>query len=443
MATMTKESLLRKLENLLAWLSLRIIRKYRPDIIAVTGSVGKTGTKDAIFCVLAGSFGVRKSEGNLNNELGLPLSILGERSGGRNPFAWLRILGKAFRFLLQSRPFPELLILEMGADHPGDLERLTQIARPRVSVTTAVAPVHTEFFSSLEALAAEKATLARRTEPDGYTILNADDPVVIGFRDKTDARVLSYGFSPEADLRATSFDVIRSTKEHIPSGLRFILSYEGKHVEVTLHGALGRPAVSAALAGAAVGIVYGLELSAIAEALGHLQMPKGRLRPLRGINQSLLIDDTYNASPRAAIAALDVLGDLAEAPASDRGANSGRRIAVFGNMAELGHLSEAGHQEVGEHAAKICDLLITVGDLAKGIGAGAVKAGFAAKRVASFEDQSSALHLLRQEIGPKDLILIKGSQSARMEKLTAALLENPADAQLHLVRQGPEWTRPH
>lgn len=439
-----------RLESILAWFAKRILRKYRPDVIAVTGSVGKTSAKEAIFTVLNGSYAVRKSQGNLNNELGLPLSIINAPSGGRSVIGWLRVFLQAWKLITRSRPYSEMLILEMGADHPGDLKKLTDIARPRVSVTTAVAPVHTEFFKDLDALANEKSTLAQETESDGYVILNADDPVVLGFRDQTKAHVLTYGLASNADVRAADVSIALGRPDpraHVPNilGMDFQIHFDGRTADVFLNQAVGIPAVSAALAGAAVGLAYGLELKDAAQSFAHYRAPNGRLRILDGLHNAVLIDDSYNASPRAAVAALEFLTslkvDLTELVQAGSKAkpNRIRRIAVFGDMAELGPLSESGHREVGIAAAKLADLLVTVGPLARIIGRAAIHAGMKLTQVAQFDDQASAVHLLKQEIGPDDLVLVKGSQSARMEKIVEQILLDPNQAGKLLVRQGPEW----
>lgn len=435
-----------KLEQSLAYLARRIIAKYRPDVIAVTGSVGKTSVKEAIFTVLSGQFAIRRSQGNLNNELGVPLSIIGRKSGGRNPFAWLGVFNQALRLILRTRPYPECLILEMAADHPGDLAELAAIARPRVSVTTAVAPVHTEYFRTLEAVAEEKRTLAQATDPDGYAILNADDPMVINFRKNTEARVLTYGLSDEADVRASDLGFITGKAmpgSDIPEfgGVHFRLHFDGRTLPVRLPNSVGKPLVSAALAGAAVGFVYNRSLADVNESLLHFSPPRGRSRLIPGLRGSLLIDDSYNASPRAVIAALELLTDLFKECRRSNSDVSFRRIAVLGDMAELGPYSEMGHREVGRTAAKQVDILYTVGEQAKQIAEAARTAGLAAKVIHEYPTAEVAANDLRSLLQRNDICLIKGSQSVRLERVVRTVLAEPDKAAELLVRQGSEWKK--
>lgn len=439
---MTKSGFQKRFERTLGWLARRIIRKYRPDVIAVTGSYGKTTTKEAIFTVLASHFSVRQSQGNLNNEIGLPLSIIGAASGGRNPIAWLTVFNKAFRLLVKTRPYPECLVLEMAADRPGDLAYLTSIAKPRVSVTTAVAPAHTEFFGSIEKVAEEKATLSRQTEPDGYSILKADDPVVLGFKQNANGRVLTYGRAKDAEVKASNPTILfeAAANEDRPrrvTGLRFDLSFDGKTVEVKLDNVVGTSAVNAALAAAAVGFVYGQDHQAIASALKHFRPPAGRSSILDGAKGSVIIDDSYNASPGAVIESLNLLNELQKGLAKNKA--GGRRIAVLGDMAELGSYTEKGHADVGAACVKTVDILVTVGPLGRRIAAAAEKHGLNGQSIHIFEDADSAAIFVRRELEPGDVVLVKGSQVVRLEKVVRQIMADPELAAERLVRQGTGW----
>ena len=432
----------KRFEHWLGALARRIIRKYQPDVIAVTGSYGKTTTKEAIFTVLASRFSVRQSPGNLNNEIGLPLSIIGAPSGGRNPIAWLKVLSKAVRMLMKTKPYPECLVLEMATDRPGDLAYLTSIAKPRVSVTTAVGRAHTEFFGSVEKVAEEKATLSKQTEPDGYSILKADDPVVLGFKKNASGRVLTFGRSKTADVKATNSIILfeaapAENQARRVRGMRFDLAFDGKTVEVKLDNAVGTSAVNAALAAAAVGFVYGLDHQAIANTLKHFQPPAGRVSILDGVKGSYIIDDSYNASPGAVIESLNLLSELQKGLAKNN--STGRRIAVLGDMAELGSYVDQGHTEVGTACVKTVDMLITVGPLGRRIAAAAEKNGLKRQFIHMFEDADSAAVFLRRELEPGDVVLVKGSQVVRLEKVVRQIMADPEQAAERLVRQGAEW----
>ncbi|USN53099.1 MAG: UDP-N-acetylmuramoyl-tripeptide--D-alanyl-D-alanine ligase [Candidatus Nomurabacteria bacterium] len=445
-------------QRILAWYARKILAKYQPDVVAITGSVGKTSTKEAIFTVMSGAFAVRRSQGNLNNELGLPLAIIDAKSGGRNPFAWLGIFIKATKLLLQRRPFPEVLILEMGADHPGDISYLCSIARPRVSVVTAVAPVHTEFFGSVEKVAEEKSVLAKSTEDDGYTILNADDERVLEFHKLTKSRVLSYGIHAEADVQATEVGFLYGKQESFeafPSieGMRCVVHFEDKSATLELRGSVGQAIISSALAATCVALAYGMDLRDIAEAFRHFVPPRGRTRLLKGQKRSLLIDDSYNASPRAVTAALQLISDLSKdlrhhlttgplkKSETIESATFFRRIVVLGDMAELGEYTDDAHAEIGKTVKGHADILVTVGKLGAKIAAAAREAGFPEEEVHEFPDAKAAVVFLRSVVGLHDIVLVKGSQSVRLERVVRELLQDPEEAEELLVRQGREWLR--
>ncbi|MFH0853232.1 MAG: UDP-N-acetylmuramoyl-tripeptide--D-alanyl-D-alanine ligase [bacterium] len=453
---MQKSWLQKKLERSLAFFAGRILKKYYPDIIAITGSVGKTSAKEAIYTTLSGLHSVRRSQGNYNNEIGLPLTIIDCDSGGKNPIAWFKVFTKAIKLITRTKPFPEILVLEMAADHPGDIEYLSSLAPPRVSIITAISPVHMEFYDDIKQVAREKRILAEQTDEDGYAILNADDPEVIKFRDHTSARVLTYGFSEQADIRAESMAIQyqkREGKSSLPqaTGVTYQLRFENKTVPVTLNGAVGKPAILASLAGAAIGLIYGKELTEVAKSLAHFRPPKGRLRLLEGQGETMIIDDSYNASPKAVLVALELLNTLSQDLKSQLGSPKLkksqtiesvrflRRIAVLGDMAELGGYSTQGHTEVGLACAGQVDLLITVGKEARTIAKAALAEGLPESKIQSFDNSDQAGSFLKNELNKHDLVLVKGSQAARMEKVVKKILAYPDQADELLVRQGAGW----
>lgn len=415
----------------------RILAKYRPTVVAVTGSVGKTSTREAVAAVLAERFRVRSPEGNYNNEFGVPLTIIGMASPGRSVGGWLKVLWQAERLLWSTdTQFPNLFVLEYGTDHPGDIAALCDLAPPDVAVWTAVSPVHVANFASLEALAQEKSELIRHVRPNGLAILNADDATVMGLRDQSVALVRTYGFAPGADVRAVNY-VLSTREDHSfepgePFGkIVFDLEHAGDTAPVAMP-LIGRAQASAGLAAAAVGIHFGLSLAEIASRLAHVLPQPGRLFPLPGIKGSLILDDSYNAAPASMVAALDTLAAFTPV-------ESARRIAVLGAMAELGKYSEAEHRMIGLRAASMVDVLVAVGEPARDIVRGAKEAGMDEAQIVELADSVAAGRWLDAQVKKGDIVLVKGSQSARMEKTVKDVMAEPMRAGELLCRQYGKW----
>jgi UDP-N-acetylmuramoyl-tripeptide--D-alanyl-D-alanine ligase len=358
--------------------------RFDPLVVGVTGSYAKTSTKEAIVAVLAPSLPTLRSEGNQNNEIGLPLT------------------------LLELGPEHRAAVLEMGMYAGGEIADLARIARPRIGVVTAVAGVHLSRMGSLAAIERAKAELVEALPSDGVAVLNQDDRRVRRMADRTAARVLGYGFSPDADVTASE---VVSAGLH---GMRFTLHLPGRGGRPSRFPAsipsLGRLSVHNALAGAAVGLVAGLTGPAIVAALA-----RGWAAPHRGeihrLGRLSLIDDAYNASPPSVIAALDLLAGL-----------PGRRVAVLGEMLELGKGSLAGHRDVGTAAAATCDLLVVVGAGAQPIAVGARDGGLDPSRVIEVRDREAALDFLRSRLQPGDVVLVKASNGIELFRLVDALV---------------------
>lgn len=412
---------------------LTLIR-YRPRVVGVTGSVGKTSTKQAILSVLATRYRVRVSSKNFNNEIGLPLAIIGARdSGYRNPFTWLKIFGGALKQLIvRAANYPQILILELGVDHPGDMDYLLSIVRPEVGVLTAVAETHLEFFGTLEAVAREKGKLILGLASNGLAVLNLEDERIRVLMDKTAARVVTFGFSQTADVWAEQVQLSRDASGSV-RGLSFKLHYGGSVTPIFLSGVLGQHQVNVALAAAAV--AFGLEFNSVevAEALRRFQFPTGRMKLLTGFNQIQLIDDTYNSSPLALKAALKTLSVFPVSTGS-------RRWAVLGDMLELGTNTENLHAACGRLVAELnLDYLVTIGETSRAMGLGALERGLAADRYQHFTAAEEAAVYLKQALVSHDVVLIKGSQGVRLERVVKALMAEPNRAQELLVRQSKPW----
>ena len=404
------------------FLSRLTIARYRPRIVGVTGSVGKTSTKRAIAAVLAKGRHVRMAEGNLNNEMGLSLTVLGDWSaeelklvsrdqpagtaGFRKLLFWLKVmLVGAWRILARSKKYPKVLILEYGADRPGDILRLMRVARPEIGIVTAVGdvPVHVEFYAGPEAVAREKARLIERLLPGNFAVLNHDDDMVDSLRDHTRGRVMTYGFDEDADLRVVRLE--NRTENGIPAGISFKFEYEGSSIPVRIDGVFGRGAAYAAAAAACVGLIFGMNLVAISEALADYVPAPSRMELLPGVKRSLVIDDAYNASPLSMYAAIDTLREL---PAL-------RKIAVLGDMLEIGKYTIEAHENIGRRVADAADILVTVGPRAKFIADTAHAAGMNKSHIYSFDTAEEAVRPLIHLMKQGDLVLVKGSHAMGLD----------------------------
>lgn len=424
--------------GILTWEATMVLRRYKPSIIAVTGSVGKTGTKDAIYCVLKDSTSVRKSQKSFNSEIGVPLTILGLDNAWSNPFLWAQNIVRGFWLIVFPHAYPKLLILEIGADHPGDIRSTTQWMKPDIAVITRLPeyPVHAEYFSSPEDVRKEKAELVNALGDRGIFIANGDDEYVRELRTKTKARTITYGISAEAQVRGSyvqvNYEEIAGKKR--PIGMLLRVDWEGNSFPVRLNGVLGIQPCMAALAALAVGIARGEGVMHMCEALSTFEAPRGRMCILEGIDGSVIIDDTYNSSPVAALAALDTLYSI----------EGSRKIALLGDMLELGTFSAKEHERVGVAAAKVVDELVTVGKRARIIANAAKAAGLSEKHIHQFATSGEAGDWALAHVTTGDIVLAKGSQGSganmiRMERAIKKILREPRDAKKLLVRQEEEW----
>ncbi|MBT5016914.1 UDP-N-acetylmuramoyl-tripeptide--D-alanyl-D-alanine ligase [Candidatus Peregrinibacteria bacterium] len=418
-----KQVVLFLLERLVHWR----IRKIQPEIVGITGSVGKTSTKDAIFAALAESIPTHCSKKSYNTEFGAWLTILGQTSGYSSPLHWLLALGGGFISTLRLKEPPyKNLILEMGADKPGDIEYLVKHVKPQIGVFTNVKPMHLAEgqFASLDDIFIEKAKLIRSLPENGWAVLNADDARVSSLIDEVSCNVITFGAAPKADLRVKS---IRSTLE----GLKFTLHYETTSHEVHFPYLLGRHQAYVMLPAFAVGFLMNLPFQTIYSALRDFRLPPGRMNRIEGIKKTTIIDSSYNASPETVIAALNVLKGL-----------PGRKIAALGSINELGEISEKEHRRVGRHVPAAADLLLTVGDHARYFAEAAHDAGFSKERIFSFETSKAAAEFLKDKLREGDVILAKGSQNnVRMEHLVKELMLHPKQAKQLLSRQDSYWQK--
>lgn len=400
-----------------------MLARHRPRIVAITGSVGKSSAKEMIALVLDRIYPgeVRKSAKNLNNEIGVPLTIIGGADAKRNVFLWLVNFLRAGGLIVWPRArYPKILVLETAADRPGDIKYLTNFIKPDAAVVTAIGemPVHLEFFPERDNYISEKNQLLKNLKPGGTAVLNYDDLTVRELRNRipTGRERVYYGFQAGADVRLADFkyELPASSRDLDKASVSFNIEYAGEMVSFRLPRTLGLPPLYAALAAAAVGVKFGLKLSDMAAALEKYQPLSGRLELLAGVKETIIIDDSYNASPLAVEAALDIL---------ERWHNH-RKVAVLGSMRELGINTEMAHRLAGKKAALVADVIVLVGEEMVFAKEEAAKFGRKLEEdLFWFESADEAKLKVQELLRPGDVVLIKGSRSVRMEKVVEEIVD--------------------
>lgn len=425
--------------GLLSWEARLIIRKYKPRIIGLTGNVGKTSAKDAIFTVLEEHFSIRKSPKSYNSEIGVPLAVLGVDNQWKNFLGWLKNLVEGLALIIFHYSYPRWLILEIGVDRPGDIRRtLADIALDVAIITDLPAiPVHVEFFSSPEELIKEKFVLLEAVKSDGLIIINHDNEQLKKWRtlnqkNAKKIKIISYGYGEGADCQITNEHLVYD-ENGFPLGSNFKINYRGSSLPAGAR-IYSKEQILNLLPGVIIADQIGLPILKAIDDLAKYRLPPGRLQPLVGLKNSLILDDTYNSSPAALSAALRVLGACQPPP-------GGRRIAVLGDMLELGNYTIDAHRRAGIEASAVADLLIGVGLRAKFIIDEAVKKHFGRKKVKHFMDARETGKYLERIIQPGDIILVKGSQSIRLERAVEEIMAHPETRHTALCRQETEWTK--
>ena len=413
--------------------AILIIKKYKPQIIAVTGSVGKTSTKDAIFAVMSSSFFVRKSEKSFNSDIGIPLTILGCQNAWFNPILWAKNIVIGLELIIFKANYPKWLILEVGADRPGDIKKVSKWLKPSIVVLTAFqkVPVHIEFFKDREAVIKEKKYLVDALKQDGILIVNGDDADSMRIKEMSKNISIIYGTNKLSNLVASEAQNYYGEDGQI-QGITFKVEFGDNTVPIVIKGSLGAKSVYSPLAAIAVGLTQKINIVKSGEALLQLELSRGRMRIIKGIKNTTIIDDTYNSSPIALVSALYSFKHI-----NIKG--NGRRIAVLGDMMEVGKHSVDEHYKVGKIVAEVCDILITVGIRSRKIAEGALDALMSEKNIFQFEDSIEAGKMLQDIIQENDIVFVKGSQSTRMEKVVEEVMLEPEKAGELLVRQEEEW----
>lgn len=415
---------------IITWEAKMLLRRTRPIVIAVTGSVGKTSIKDAIYEVLKSTMHVRKSEKSFNSEIGVPLTVLGLPNAWSNPIQWLKNIVDGALIALHPGEYPKMLILETGVDRPGDMDRLTSWIKPDVVVLTRLpdVPVHVEYFDSPEAVIAEKKKLVLALNPEGVLVYNHDDERVRDIARETHQRGVGYSRYSLSPFTASADKVVY--ENGVAVGIEFVLTHGDRSVPMRVNGSLGVQHTYNYAAATAVASIFNIDITNVAESLYTYVPPPGRMRLIPGLKNTLLIDDTYNSSPAASEGALRTLGEL-------KGVK--RRFAVLGDMMELGQFSIREHERIGRLVPKSADVLVTIGVRARGFSKGALAEGMSEKNILEFDDAMQAGKELQSMIKPGDVLLVKGSQSIRAERFVEELMAEPQNAEKLLVRQDKMW----
>lgn len=416
-------------QKLLGFFTRQILRRAKPTIIGITGSVGKSSSKEAIALVLSRNFSVRVSEGNFNNEFGVPLTVIGVKSPGRSVWGWCTVLGKALMLSVYPAHYPQVLIVELGVDRPGDMDYLLSlVGTPSVGVLTHVSNSHLEFFGTVSAIGKEKGKLLAALPEEGVAVVNADNPEALREAHRTKAKVLTYGFGKEAMVRAEHLRIIQ--EQGMIEGVSFKLNYAGKTVPVRLPGLIAHHQVGSILSAVAVGIALKMNLVDIGTALLAFRPLPGRLAMLPGRDGQRILDDTYNASPTSIRSALATLREII-AP---------RKVVILGDVLELGTSKLDEHRKLApDIIGSGATVFVGVGQYMAHLAASLHGTHFPESTIFTFPDAETTLRSLSAIVRPGDLVLVKGSQGMRMEKISAALLAPNVDPTTVLPRQSKKW----
>lgn len=407
-----------------------LLKRKKPTIIAITGSVGKTSTKDAIYAAIKDHVSARKSQKSFNSEIGVPLSVLGLPNAWSNPLSWLKNLSEGLVTALFVGEYPEVLVLETGVDRPGDMKALTSWLKPDIVVLTRLpdVPVHVEYFSTPEEVIKEKFELVKALKPDGVLIYNNDDEKIRQIIE--DVRQTAFGYSRYSPSHFTVTGDAILYDGSTPAGMEFEVTHFEEQVRVKVGHSLGVQHAYNYAAALAVAAQFEINLSDAAAALKNHVPPPGRMRLIAGAHGTLIIDDTYNSSPVASEQALHTLKEIKHAK---------RKIAVLGDMLELGQFSVQEHERIGAMIPKCADILITIGVRARKFAEAALEHGMSEKVILQYDDINRAATELRAMIDTGDVILVKASQSIRAERLVHHLMDRPELAEELLVRQDVAW----
>jgi UDP-N-acetylmuramoyl-tripeptide--D-alanyl-D-alanine ligase len=406
-------------------LATLILKKHKPYIIAITGNVGKTSTKDNIVAVLS-MYNIVYSKKSLNSDFGVPLAILMSDSGWDSILKWSKVIINGIKIYF-SKSYADYLIVEVGADKKGDIENISKWLKPDIVVITQFAevPVHIENYRNREELIREKRYLAEALKVGGLLIYNADCADSTKIASMCDREAIAFGIKYGNYVAGTIVNNIYEGKVEAR-----VSTKEGKDLHLELSDVLGEAAIICTLPAIIIADVFGLNRVTIVDRLNNAKREPGRMRLLKGFDDSYIIDDSYNSSPIACESGLRALRSID---------NKHRKIAVLGDMLELGEQSGGEHRRIGALAHTSADVLVTVGNRARLISEGARDSGMRAGYILECKNSTEAGAAVREILKSEDVVYIKGSQGVRMEKATAQLFSTKVSSRESLPRQEREW----
>ncbi len=407
-----------------------VLKKYKPKIVGITGSVGKTSTKDAIFTALQTTYFVRKTEKSFNSEIGIPLTILGLPNGWNDPRVWFLNIIKGLKVLIQNKEYPKWLVLEIGADRPGDIARVMSWLKIDVAVFTRIGkvPVHVEFYASVADVVKEKSNLLNGLKRDGVIVLNQDDEDLLVLKENKKHQHITFSLQSKADVSASYPSIVY--EDDVPKGMSVKVDVAGSSFPVLLKQALGSQHIYPILASFCVAKYLDINLIRVSLAFDDHKCAPGRMNLIAGKNNMILIDDTYNASPLAVEEGFELVKTIK---------TNKRKIAIIGDMLELGRHSVTEHIRLGECGANVFDVMVAVGMRAKDFLDGARNKKMSKKNLHWFESSLEAKDQIDSILQDGDVVYIKGSQGARMERIVEVLLKDRLKQKKLLVRQEEEW----
>ncbi|MBD3238724.1 MAG: hypothetical protein GF332_03760 [Candidatus Moranbacteria bacterium] len=425
------------IEIYLRLITKKIIKKYKPQIIAISGSLGKTSTKNAAFQVIKSKFKkVQMSPGGLNTELGVPLSVMGVDREVENNFSfWFWVIKRALKVYSGKIKTPPVLILEMGVDRPMDMDKLIKMTKPDIAILTNIRSSHLKNFKNKSLLVKEKLKLIQNVDKSGTVIINGDDEQLKRYSQKLRCKVITYGLQKDNLIKARDITQKCSIEEIKKGnwGLSYKLNYRKNIIPINLKKILGKSQVYASLAAVSLGIAMDLSLLDIADSLKNYQSPKGRLNIITGLKNSVIIDDSYNASdPLSVVNGLKIL----------RKTKALKKIAVISDMLELGKFKKKAHLQAAKKALETANVIFTIGERSKIIHNYCRKnSKIKSHIIKHFENKKDLIKDTAEVLNKNCAVYVKGSQGMRMEKVVKALMKEPAKARQFLVRQSSEWLK--
>ncbi len=418
-------------------LALRILKRYTPLQVVITGSVGKTSTKEALKSIIGDASSVYSSQGSMTSVFNMFFTVFGCEHPGTSVWGWIRAFARGCRYAFgkKDETYPQVLIFELAIKHPGDTEKIAFMLTPDVVVITpfGTPPAHIEFFENISAFLAEKVAIIQQLKDDGIVVLPQDDEYTEDIKRKITGPIIAYGFDSRGTLVVSHPEI--TYHDGMPVGMQFRVNLQGKSLPSTLFGALGITHILASAAALATAKALDISLIQALTSLESHDTPPGRMKLIHGIYNTMIIDDTYNASPVAMSTALKTLAQLE---------TRGRKIAILGDMLDLGRHAEQTHRSVGEEVVESADVVIAVGVRAQFIAENARKKGMKRRSsIMTFSTSAQAGAYAKTILKEGDIILVKGSQDMRMERVVEQIMANPKDKATLLVRQSDFWLNHH